>query len=98
MTQISCYSEPRRQNSVFPLHLGFDKFSLNGDEKEVNQSYINRKLTQIIGIVLAMAIALWILRGLGILTFIPGGVIWLLLLGAITLGIFSYFQRRWWRF
>jgi hypothetical protein len=64
----------------------------------VNQSYINRKLTQILGIILGMAIALWILRGLGILTFIPSGVIWLLLLGVIALGILSYFQRRWWRF
>jgi hypothetical protein len=64
----------------------------------VNQSYINRKLTQILGIILGMATALWILRGLGILTFIPSGVIWLLLLGVIALGILSYFQRRWWRF
>jgi hypothetical protein len=64
----------------------------------VNQSYINRKLTQILGIILGMAIALWILRGVGILTFIPSGVIWLLLLGVIALGILSYFQRRWWRF
>lgn len=64
----------------------------------MNQSYINRKLTQILGIILGMAIALWILRGVGILTFIPSGVIWLLLLGVIALGILSYFQRRWWRF
>ncbi|MEO3705242.1 hypothetical protein [Trichormus azollae] len=64
----------------------------------MNQSYINRKLTQILGIILGMATALWILRGLGILTFIPSGVIWLLFLGVIVLGIFSYFQRRWWRF
>lgn len=64
----------------------------------MNQYSLNRKLTQILGILLGMGIALWILRGLGIVTFLPGGVIWLLLLGAIALGIFSYFQRRWWRF
>ncbi|BAZ83326.1 MAG: hypothetical protein ACKO9I_01940 [Sphaerospermopsis kisseleviana] len=64
----------------------------------MNQSSLNRKLTQILGILLGMGIALWILRGLGILTFIPGGVIWLLLFGALGLGIFSYFQRRLWRF
>jgi hypothetical protein len=63
----------------------------------VNQSFLNRKLTQILGVLLGMGIAIWILRGLGILTFIPGGVIWLLLLGAIALGIFSYIQRIWWR-
>ncbi|MBD2625704.1 hypothetical protein [Trichormus variabilis] len=64
----------------------------------MNQSSINRKLTQIFGILLGMGIATWILRGFGILTFIPGGVIWLLLLAAIAVGIFSYFQRIWWRF
>ncbi|WP_016952931.1 hypothetical protein [Anabaena sp. PCC 7108] len=64
----------------------------------MNQSFINRKLTQIFGILLGMGIAIWILRGFGILTFIPGGVIWLLLLGAIAVGIFSYLQRMWWRF
>ncbi|MBD2295920.1 hypothetical protein H6G06_21190 [Anabaena sphaerica FACHB-251] len=64
----------------------------------MNQSFLNRKLTQILGILLGTGIALLILRGLEILTFIPGGVILLLLLGAIALGIFSYFQRRLWRF
>ncbi|MEA5579660.1 hypothetical protein [Anabaena sp. UHCC 0451] len=64
----------------------------------MNQSYLNRKLTQILGILIGMGMALWILRGLGILTFIPGGVIWLLLFGGLALGIFSYFQRIWWRF
>ncbi|MFM2063455.1 MAG: hypothetical protein RLZZ507_3125 [Cyanobacteriota bacterium] len=64
----------------------------------MNQSSLNRKLTQFLGIFLGMGIALFILRGLGILTFIPGGVIWLLLLAAIALGIFSRLQRKWWRF
>jgi hypothetical protein len=64
----------------------------------MNQYSLNRTLTQILGILLGMGIALWILRGFGILTFLPGGIIWLLFFGAIALGVFSYFQRRWWRF
>ncbi|WP_353931676.1 hypothetical protein WJM97_03570 [Okeanomitos corallinicola TIOX110] len=64
----------------------------------MNQYSLNRKLIQSVGILLGLGIAFWILRGLGILTFIPGGVIWLLLFGAIGIGVFSYLQRRWWRF
>jgi hypothetical protein len=64
----------------------------------VNQSSLNRTLTQIFGILLGIGLAVWVLRGFGILTFIPGGVIKLLLLGAIAMGIISYVQRTWWRF
>ncbi|HLO83492.1 MAG TPA: hypothetical protein VK203_00580 [Nostocaceae cyanobacterium] len=63
----------------------------------MNQSSLNRKLTQIFGILLGMGIALWVLRGFGILTFLPGGVIWLLLFGAIAVAVISYAQRTWWR-
>jgi hypothetical protein len=49
-------------------------------------------------ILLPSAIAIWVLRGLGILTFIPGGIIWILLLVAIAAGVVSRFQRRWTRF
>ncbi|MEH2236264.1 hypothetical protein [Nostoc sp.] len=64
----------------------------------MNQSSLNRRLIQIFGILLGISVAVWVLRGFGILTFIPGGIIWLLLLGAIAIGIISYAQRRWWRF
>jgi uncharacterized membrane protein len=64
----------------------------------VSQSSLNRRLIQIFGILLGMSVAVWVLRGFGILTFIPGGIIWLLLLGAIAIGIISYAQRTWWRF
>jgi uncharacterized membrane protein len=64
----------------------------------VNQSSLNRRLIQIFGILLGISVAVWVLRGIGILTFIPGGIIWLLLLGAIAIGIISYAQRTWWRF
>ncbi|MBD2388481.1 hypothetical protein [Cylindrospermum sp. FACHB-282] len=64
----------------------------------MNQSSLNRKLAQTFGILLGLGIAVWVLRGFGILTFIPGGIIWLLLLGAITVALISYAQRVWWRF
>ncbi|WP_392531402.1 hypothetical protein [Nostoc sp. C117] len=64
----------------------------------MTQSSLNRRLIQIFGILLGMSVAVWVLRGLGILTFIPGGIIWLLLLGAIAIGLIGYAQRTWWRF
>ncbi|MBN3961621.1 MAG: hypothetical protein V7K67_04990 [Nostoc sp.] len=64
----------------------------------MSQSSLNRRLIQIFGILLGISVAVWVLRGFGILTFIPGGIIWLLLLGAIAIGIISYAQRTWWRF
>ncbi|MEH2086325.1 MULTISPECIES: hypothetical protein [unclassified Nostoc] len=64
----------------------------------MSQSSLNRKLIQIFGTLLGISVAVWVLRGIGILTFIPGGIIWLLLLGAIAIGIISYAQRTWWRF
>ncbi|WP_375475686.1 hypothetical protein [uncultured Nostoc sp.] len=64
----------------------------------MSQSSLNRRLIQIFGILLGISVAVWVLRGIGILTFIPGGIIWLLLLGAIAIAIISYAQRTWWRF
>jgi hypothetical protein len=64
----------------------------------VSQSSLNRRLIQIFGILLGISVAVWVLRGFGILTFIPGGIILLLLLGAIAIAIISYVQRTWWRF
>lgn len=64
----------------------------------MSQSSLNRQLTQIFGILLGIGIAVWVLRGFGFLTFVPGGIIWLLLLGAIAVGILSYVQKIWWRF
>ncbi|BAZ32599.1 hypothetical protein NIES4074_51050 [Cylindrospermum sp. NIES-4074] len=64
----------------------------------MNQSSLNRRLTEIAGILLGLGIAVWILRGFGILTFIPGGIIGVLLLGAIAMAIVSYAQKTWWRF
>ena len=57
-----------------------------------------RILKQVFGIILGITIAVWTLRGFGILTFIPGGIIWFLILLSITTGILSRLQRIWWRF
>jgi hypothetical protein len=64
----------------------------------VSQSSLNRRLIQIFGMLLGISVAIWVLRGFGILTFIPGGIIVLLILGAMAIGIISYAQRTWWRF
>lgn len=40
------------------------------------------------------AVGVYVLRGMGILTFIPGGIIYLLFLGAIGLGLLSKLARR----
>ncbi|MEC4812949.1 MAG: hypothetical protein SAK29_06705 [Scytonema sp. PMC 1069.18] len=64
----------------------------------MNSSKLNRKLNQAFGIFLGVAIAVWVLRGFGILTFIPGGIIWLLLLSAIAMAVLGYIQKTWWRF
>ncbi|WP_193193521.1 hypothetical protein [Nostoc sp. MG11] len=63
----------------------------------MSQSSLNRRLTQIFGMLLGIGIAVWVLRGFGILSFMPGGIIWLIILGAIAVGIISYAQRTWWR-
>jgi hypothetical protein len=63
-------------------------------------SRLNRRLTQACGMFFGVAIAVWVLRGLGIgiLAAMPGGVIWLLFALAIAMGILGYVQRTWWRF
>ena len=52
----------------------------------------------IFAIILSSALVVWLLRGFGILTFIPGGLILFLLLSAIAVGILNLWQRRWLRF
>jgi hypothetical protein len=42
--------------------------------------------------ILFITVLVWILRGLGLLTFLPGLVIWVLLLLTIGAGVFSGIQ------
>ncbi|BAT55090.1 hypothetical protein NOS3756_40680 [Nostoc sp. NIES-3756] len=64
----------------------------------MSQSSLNRRLIQLLGVILGIGIAVWLLRGFGILTFIPGGVILLFFLAAIAIGVIAYAQKTWWRF
>ncbi|HEY9626016.1 MAG TPA: hypothetical protein V6C84_01835 [Coleofasciculaceae cyanobacterium] len=41
---------------------------------------------------LGVTAALWVLRGLGLLTFLPGGLLWLLILLTIGAGVVSGLQ------
>ncbi|MEB3336595.1 MAG: hypothetical protein VKJ46_03965 [Leptolyngbyaceae bacterium] len=50
-------------------------------------------LSTVFLIVVGLTLAVWLLRGFGILTFIPGGLIWLLILLSISTGIMSALQR-----
>lgn len=44
-------------------------------------------------ILLGITVTVWVMRGLGILTFIPGGLLWLLLLGTIGAGVVDIVQK-----
>ncbi|MBD1833229.1 hypothetical protein H6F74_07220 [Trichocoleus sp. FACHB-90] len=43
--------------------------------------------------VLGLTVAVYVLRGFGILTFLPGGVIWMLILLSIATGIFFGIEK-----
>lgn len=51
-----------------------------------------RSDTTIFLTVLFITVLVWVLRGLGILSFLPGIVIWVLLLLTIGAGVFSGIQ------
>lgn len=59
----------------------------------MTQSSLTTKLIQSFGILLGMGLSLYILRGFGIITFVPGGLIILLFVGAIAMLIFSYCSK-----
>lgn len=49
--------------------------------------------TQVFLGILAFTLIVWILRGLSILAFLPGIILWLLLLLTIGSGVFTSLQR-----
>jgi len=53
----------------------------------------NIRASQFFFIFTGMTILVWVLRGLGILTFIPGGIIWILISLSVITGIWSRLQR-----
>ncbi len=52
-----------------------------------------RPETSIFLAILAITIAVWVLRGIGLLTFIPGGIIWLLILLSVGSGVVNVLLR-----
>jgi len=53
------------------------------------------KNIQLISIILGITLIIWVLRGFGLLGFMPGGILWLLLLIAIATAIFGIVQDKW---
>jgi hypothetical protein len=52
-----------------------------------------KPMTTVFLALLTLTLLVWVLRGVGVLTFVPGMVIWLLLLLTISAGIISRVQR-----
>jgi hypothetical protein len=50
---------------------------------------VTEMLPYIFGIVLGTTVLVWVLRGFGVLTFIPGGAIWMLIFLSVATGIAS---------
>lgn len=44
-------------------------------------------VTYVFAITLAVTVVVYLLRGFGVLTFLPGGVLWILILLSISTGI-----------
>jgi hypothetical protein len=64
---------------------------------ELEQVYIYMTQTSafLFGVIVIATIAIYVLRGIGIGTFIPGGVFWVLLLLAVFTGlVYSFAKSR----
>ena len=55
---------------------------------------MSQLLNQLFIATVASAFAIWVLRGVGVLTFLPGGIILVLMVAAIALGLFQLSQAR----
>ena len=53
-----------------------------------------RLSTRIFLSILGITLLVWILRGVGLLTFVPGAVIWILILLSFVAGILNTLIRR----
>ncbi len=51
-----------------------------------------RPITQLLLATMAMTAIVWILRGTGLLSFLPGIIIWLLILACFAIALFSSLQ------
>ncbi|MEB3253053.1 MAG: hypothetical protein VKO01_13095 [Cyanobacteriota bacterium] len=57
------------------------------------QRYPLQPITKLALALWVATLVLWVLRGLAMLTFIPGLVFWLLILAGFALGIIASLQR-----
>ncbi len=51
-----------------------------------------RPVTQLLLATIAMTAVVWMLRGIGLLSFLPGIIIWLLILTCFAIALFGSFQ------
>lgn len=51
-----------------------------------------RPITQLLLATMAMTAIVWTLRGIGLLAFLPGIIIWLLILACFAIALFSSVQ------
>ncbi|WP_413255546.1 hypothetical protein [Floridanema fluviatile] len=56
----------------------------------------NWRFISIFSLILGITLVVWVLRGLAILSFLPGGIIWVLILLCLIAGILSYLQETVW--
>ncbi|HIK31688.1 MAG TPA: hypothetical protein IGS17_19120 [Oscillatoriales cyanobacterium M59_W2019_021] len=63
----------------------------------MNRTNRNKIYYQTFGIILGLTFFIWLFRGFGILTFLPGLVLWMLILLSIVSGAIAAWQssRRW---
>jgi len=52
-----------------------------------------KPITTVFLSILGVTVVVWVLRGLAILSFLPGVVVWLLLLSTISAGVISVVHR-----
>ncbi len=51
-----------------------------------------RPATTVFLTVFCITLAVWVLRGFGLLTFLPGGFLWALIFATVGAGVFSGIQ------
>ncbi|MFB2881791.1 hypothetical protein [Floridanema aerugineum] len=56
----------------------------------------NWRFISIFSLILGITLVVWVLRGMAILSFLPGGIIWVLILFCVIAGILSYLQETVW--
>jgi len=79
-------------NSIKKLSLDPDKILIFNMAN--SPRFQMRLSTRIFLSILGITLLVWILRGVGLLTFVPGAVIWILILLSFVAGILNTLIRR----